>query len=217
MSLALKAPAGKPMAFWNPPWCTSTTMASTPRLRSSRDQRVHGVRLVAELEAGDAGGRDDGRRALERHADERDLRRGLRRRRNVLMPYGGSSVWPVDVADDVGRQPLELRAFERHRRARPRRRGSCSGRRAPFVILQPPFCRRSSSAKPLSNSWLPTALNSRPMRFSVSTDGSSKNSAEISGDAPMKSPAPTTTLFGFSALASRRARPRTRRRRPAGR
>jgi hypothetical protein len=52
----------------------------------------------------------------------------------------------------------------------------------------------------MSNSWLPTALNSSPILLSVSTAGSSKNRAEISGDAPMKSPAPTTTLFTFWAF-----------------
>ena len=72
----------------------------------------------------------------------------------------------------------------------------------PAVVLQPPFCRRSSSAVPLSNSWLPTALNSRPMRLSVSTEGSSKNSEEISGEAPIESPAPTTTVSGLAFFSA---------------
>jgi len=67
----------------------------------------------------------------------------------------------------------------------------------PLVILQPPFCSRFSSAEPLSNSWLPTDVKSTPTWFITSTAGSSKNSAEISGEAPMKSPPPTTALRGF--------------------
>ena len=103
--------------------------------------------------------------------------------------------------DDVGRQPLELRALEGHRRADLRALAAVRIGHAVASSLQPPRCRRSSSAEPLSNSWLPTALNSRPMRFSVSTAGSSWNSDEISGDAPIMSPAPTTTFSGFCAFS----------------
>ena len=39
------------------------------------------------------------------------------------------------------------------------------------------------------------------MRFSVSTEGSSWNSDEISGVAPIMSPAPTTTWLGFCAFS----------------
>ena len=39
------------------------------------------------------------------------------------------------------------------------------------------------------------------MRLSVSTDGSSWNSDEISGVAPIMSPAPTTTWLGCSAFS----------------
>ena len=69
----------------------------------------------------------------------------------------------------------------------------------------PPFCMRSSSAEPLSNSWLPTDANSSPAMLSALIVGSSRNSAELIGLAPIKSPAATVTLFGvrscFSALA----------------
>ncbi len=67
----------------------------------------------------------------------------------------------------------------------------------PAVILQPPCCNRSSSAAPLSNSWLPTEVKSTPTRLSASTVGSSKNSADTSGDAPTRSPPATTTLSGL--------------------
>ena len=69
----------------------------------------------------------------------------------------------------------------------------------PSAGWQPPFCIRSSSAAPLSNSWLPTALTSRPIRPSDSIVGSSRNRAESSGVAPIKSPAATKMWFGFLA------------------
>jgi hypothetical protein len=46
---------------------------------------------------------------------------------------------------------------------------------------------------------LPTALKSRPRRFIVSMVGSSWNRAELSGLAPTRSPADTTTLLGAPA------------------
>ena len=117
-------------------------------------QRVDGVGLVAELEPGHAGGRDDGRRGLERHADE-----GHRHAVEALDAVGRQQRAAGGRLDHVGRQPLELRAVEAARRAEPRPL-QLFGSGTPSVILQPPFCRRSSSAEPLSNSWLPTALNS---------------------------------------------------------
>ena len=56
---------------------------------------------------------------------------------------------------------------------------------------------RSSSAAPLSNSWLPTAEISSPIRLRLSMVGSSRNSALTSGDAPIKSPAATNTLLAW--------------------
>ena len=62
---------------------------------------------------------------------------------------------------------------------------------------------RSSSAEPSSNSWLPTAVTSSPRRFIASIVGSSWNSADTSGLAPIRSPAETTSVrCGF--VASRR-------------
>ncbi len=67
----------------------------------------------------------------------------------------------------------------------------------------PPFCIRSSSSGPSSNSWLPTPAMSSPMRFIASMVGSSWNSAEMSGEAPIRSPAETITEFEASASAWR--------------
>jgi hypothetical protein len=61
---------------------------------------------------------------------------------------------------------------------------------------------RSSSSLPSSNSWLPTALKSRPARFIASIVGSSWKKAETSGLAPIRSPAETTTVFGLAARAA---------------
>ena len=72
---------------------------------------------------------------------------------------------------------------------------------------QPPFCMRSSSARPLSNSWLPTDAKSTCMRFIASIAGSLANSWLTSGAAPMPSPAitvnacsPYTACLSFNAL-----------------
>ena len=58
---------------------------------------------------------------------------------------------------------------------------------------QPPFCMRSSSLTPSSNSWLPTEDTSRPIRFMAVMVGSSWKAAESSGLAPMRSPAATVS------------------------
>jgi hypothetical protein len=60
-------------AFWCPPSCRSSTIVVDLLLRRSADERVDRVGLVEEVEAGDAGRRDDQRRALQRLADESDL------------------------------------------------------------------------------------------------------------------------------------------------
>ena len=74
--------------------------------------------------------------------------------------------------------------------------------RQPSIGWQPPSCMRSSSSVPSSNSWLPTALTSRPISFIASMVGSSWNRADSSGLAPMRSPADTTTVFS-GLVASR--------------
>src|SRR3954469_8969118 len=98
-----------------------------------------------------------------------------------LMTYRGKSMRPLD-----SRTTFALR----NRKSAPVKlqfgRGS-SGR-------QPPFCMHSSSSAPSSNSWLPTELTSRPRSFIASIVGSSWNSAESRGLAPMRSPADTTTV-----------------------
>ena len=94
-------------------------------------------------------GGDDRRRALQRHADEADLHAV----RSCLM------------RERAGRAVLR-----RRRRGRSPRGTGTSRRRTPCpswqpsVGWQPPFCIRSSSARPSSNSWLPTAVTSRPER-----------------------------------------------------
>ncbi len=65
----------------------------------------------------------------------------------------------------------------------------------PSVGWQPPFWMRLSSVRPSSNSWLPTEETSRPSLPSSSTVGSSWYAAEISGEAPIRSPAATTAEF----------------------
>ena len=66
---------------------------------------------------------------------------------------------------------------------------------AAVCFSQPPVWMRNNSAVPRSNSWLPTALNSRPTMFIAITDGSSRNKDEDKGEAPIRSPAATTTVF----------------------
>ena len=58
---------------------------------------------------------------------------------------------------------------------------------------------RRSSSTPSSNSWLPTPVTSSPSAFIASIVGSSWNGAESSGLAPIRSPAPTVSVFGFCA------------------
>ena len=48
---------------------------------------------------------------------------------------------------------------------------------------------------PSSNSWLPTPVTSRPIELSASIAGSSWKSAETSGLAPIRSPAPTVIVL----------------------
>ncbi len=56
---------------------------------------------------------------------------------------------------------------------------------------------------PSSNSWFPTALRSRPIRFIASIVGSSWKSADSSGLAPMRSPAETTKVLRFASESAR--------------
>ena len=77
--------------------------------------------------------------------------------------------------------------------------------RSPSMGCDPPLAMRSNSAGPSSNSWLPTALMSRPRRFMASMVGSSWNRAETSGEAPIRSPA-ETKIDSPGAAASAAAR-----------
>ncbi len=98
------------------------------------------------------GGRDDGGRALQRHADEAHA---SRRPDELLMPYGGNSVLPVACRR---RWPTRNLKFAPSNGTGVHDGGPC--RSSASLGWQPPFCMRSSSAAPLSNSWLPTALKS---------------------------------------------------------
>ena len=71
------------------------------------DQRVRGVRLVEEVEPGDAGGADDVRRPFEGHADERHLRTV-----EVLDRVRREQRRARRLADDVGGEELEVRTTE---------------------------------------------------------------------------------------------------------
>ena len=106
-----------------------------------RHERVHGLRLVEEVDVRDAGRADDGRRPLERHADHANLETA-----EVMDRVGREDRLPVGLVLDVRREEVELRAEER------------SPSWQPSTGWQPPFCIRSSSSTPSSNSWFPTPL-----------------------------------------------------------
>ena len=55
------------------------------------------------------------------------------------------------------------------------------------------------SAKPWSNSWLPTELTSSPAALSASIVGLSFWMKDVNVEAPIMSPAAAKTVFGFSA------------------
>ncbi len=72
-----------------------------------RDQRVHGVGLVGEIQPGHTRGRDDGRRAFQRHADECDLVA-----QEVLHPVGRKEGPAAGGLGHVGGQEAEAGAGE---------------------------------------------------------------------------------------------------------
>src|SRR5919109_2493569 len=102
-----------------------------------------------------------------------------------LISYGGSGVSSV---------PSRNTFADRYWKNAPLN-GSPSWQ--PSIGWQPPFCIRSSSFDPSSNSWLPTPVTSSPSSFMASIVGSSWSNAEMSGLAPIRSPAPTVIVFGF--------------------
>ena len=124
---------------------------------------------------------------LQRHADEADLHRP------EILDRGAGEEGPAVLGQDVGGEEPELRAGERLDRA---------GRRL-VCFAQPPFCIRSSSALPLSNSWLPTALYSTPTQVHRGDRRLvEEQSDETSGEAPIMSPAETVTLCGWPARSA---------------
>lgn len=116
----------------------------------------------------------------------------------LLMPVAGNSVVPSVFTVLAARKPKLAPG-----KALFTRQGS-SG----VFLAQPPFFMRRSSVWPLSNSWLPTALKSIFIAFTASMVGSSRNSADTSGEAPIMSPAETTALFSFFALSDAMAEAR---------
>jgi len=150
--------------------------------------------LVQELETLDARGRDDVGRPLERQADEADL--------GALEPadrVGREDRLAGGLLDHVGGEVAEVRAREAVLLL-----SASAPSKQPSVGWQPPDCIRWSSVQPSSNSWLPTALMSRPRAFIASIVGSSWNSAEVSGLAPIRSPADTVSVLRFRRWYSRR-------------
>ena len=151
-----------------------------------RGLRVGGLHLVLEVDAGHAGGADQGGGRLQGHPDEADL-------------------GAVDGLDPrAGQQRLAgVLAARRWRRATGSRRPRTAGRGS--SSRRPGGSRRSACAGarsvPSSNSWLPTLLTSRPIALSDSTDGSSWNMPDRKVEPPMRSPAATVRLSASPTLA----------------
>ena len=114
---------------------------------------------------------------------------------NFLIAYGGEQRAPVVASNDVRGEELEVGAAEMAAVAL-----ACAGGvgRVAAAVLH-----AQQLGPPSSNSWLPTALRSRPILFIASMVGSSWKAAESSGLAPMRSPAETTSEFGLVARISR--------------
>ena len=77
-----------------------------------RHQRIDCLDLIAKLEPGDPSLPDNHLSAAQGHTDERHRHTG-----KVLDAVGRQQRLSRGSGDDIGRQPLKLRAFKRHRRA----------------------------------------------------------------------------------------------------
>ena len=142
-----------------PPSWISATIDLTPMRVEHLGVLVDRLDLVVELQARRPDGGDDVRRALQGHADEADRRR----RSRFQTQYGGSSGWRVLSSMTLRGEVREVGARERLRPGRSSRRSGGS-RRSAGAPARP---------APSSNSWLPTAVTSRPSLFSASMVGSS--------------------------------------------
>ena len=109
---------------------------------------------------------------------------------NSLITYSGNNVLPVS---------LTITLAAKYWKSAPL---NSVGPWQPVTGWQPPFCLRSNSPMPLSNSWLPTEVASKPANDNASIEGSSWNIEDNSGLAPTISPAATTMLFGLSFFIS---------------
>src|SRR5919202_1618017 len=107
-----------------------------------------------------------------------------------LTPYDGNSVPPLSVSTFAERYWKKAPGY----RFVVRPSGSVYGAPTQPSGEQPPCAMRSSSAAPLSNSWLPTEAKSARMRFVTIVAGSSLKRPLTSGEAPMLSPARTDRL-----------------------
>ena len=146
-----------------------------------RHQRVDRFGFVMKGQASNAGWHDDVGRRLQRQADE-----GYRDSVELLDVVGRQDGLARRVVDGAGGEVLEPGAGEAARLAALRYR---AGSRR-FASAAVPRC-------PSSNSWLPTALASRPISESDSMVGSSCRMPESSGLAPIRSPAATKTELGW--------------------
>ena len=128
---------------------------------------------------------------------------GVPSRVRPTKPTGTPSTNLMSIGGRIGRPVFLLIVFAaRYLKSAPRNR---SPSWQPSVGWQPPRCMRSSSSTPSSNSWLPTELICSPISFISSIVGSSWNAALTSGDAPIRSPAPTVSVLRPSASASARS------------
>ena len=179
-----------------PPSCRSSTIGSTLCCFSRGTSAFDRVGLVEELEPGDAGRRDDQRRALEGLADERDLRAA-----EPLTDLDTRQQRVVRVrVDHVRREVLEDRAVERRRVAAVDRvAASAWAARGSGRAVRRPYCIRSSSLLPSSNSWLPTPIVSSP------SDGSWPRSSARRGTAPGRKRARADQVAGADDERVRRS------------
>ena len=134
---------------WKPPWWITSTLVFTPCLLQLLHGLVGGVGLVDERQPGHAGRRDDGRRGLEHLADDADLELLAAGALDLLGAVGREQGLPVVVADDVGRQVLEVGTRVacwsscrwRARRASPCSRRPAGSRRSGSAAARPSPCR----------------------------------------------------------------------------
>ena len=168
-----------------------------PLLLEHRDPAVHGVGDVREAEARRVALEEEPRRRGRGHADEADPH--ARRARSPCR--AGASARPRGRS--CWRRCTDTRRPHRwatrcSRDGRPRRASA-----RPGPVRRPPRRMRTSSSPPSSNSWLPSVPTSKPSSLPASIVGSSWNQLEISGVAPIMSPAWTRMVRPGTVARSR--------------